>query len=101
LAPDIIRHGNQDQYVLPDTAGNGRFCVSATRENGANPPLVAPILRPVPSKVWREVGPLDETFQIGMFEDDDFSFRVRKAGYGIVPRRLFIHHSDMVPSAAG
>jgi GT2 family glycosyltransferase len=36
---------------------------------------------------------LDETFQIGMFEDDDFSFRVRKAGYRIVTAEdCFIHH---------
>ena len=44
-------------------------------------------------KLWEEVGALDEDFQIGMFEDDDFSFRVRKAGYRIVTAEdCFIHH---------
>jgi GT2 family glycosyltransferase/SAM-dependent methyltransferase len=44
-------------------------------------------------KLWEEVGPLDDGFQVGMFEDDDFSVRVRKAGYRIVTAEdCFIHH---------
>jgi GT2 family glycosyltransferase len=47
----------------------------------------------LPRKVWQEVGELDEAFQVGMFEDDDFSRRVRKAGYRIVAAEdCFIHH---------
>ena len=67
----------------------------ARDEFGKSTPLeVAPLFCGLlPRKVWGEVGALDETFQIGMFEDDDFSFRVRRAGYQIVAAEdCFIHH---------
>lgn len=41
----------------------------------------------------KEIGYLDESFGIGMFEDDDFSYRVKKAGYDIAcVEDIFIHH---------
>src|SRR6185369_6768042 len=43
--------------------------------------------------LWDEIGGLDVNFKVGMFEDDDFSLRVRKAGYRIVTAEdCFIHH---------
>jgi GT2 family glycosyltransferase/SAM-dependent methyltransferase len=40
-----------------------------------------------------EIGPLDERFGIGMFEDDDFSMRVRCAGLRLVcVEEAFVHH---------
>jgi polysaccharide pyruvyl transferase CsaB len=47
----------------------------------------------VPRAVWEKVGELDAGFQIGMFEDDDFSLRIKTAGYRVVAADdCFIHH---------
>jgi GT2 family glycosyltransferase len=39
------------------------------------------------------LGPLDERYGVGMFEDDDYSLRVRQLWYRVVcAQDIFIHH---------
>jgi GT2 family glycosyltransferase len=46
--------------------------------------------------VWERIGPLDERFGIGMFEDGDYCRRVRAAGLDIrCARDAFVHHWQM------
>ncbi len=44
-------------------------------------------------KVFNEVGYLDESYGIGMFEDDDYSYRMHGKGYDVAcAEDVFIHH---------
>lgn len=47
----------------------------------------------LPASLWKQTGGLDERYAVGMFEDDDFSFRLRQAGRKIViAEDCFLHH---------
>jgi GT2 family glycosyltransferase/glycosyltransferase involved in cell wall biosynthesis len=97
-APVTNFSGNETKidFEYADVTTMEEFAHSiAARQAGTSSEIaVAPLLCGlIPRRLWFSLGGLDEGFRVGMFEDDDFSLRVRQAGFKImVAEDCFIHH---------
>jgi GT2 family glycosyltransferase/glycosyltransferase involved in cell wall biosynthesis len=69
-------------------------CLAAEKASEKIEIPVAPLYCAVMKRpVWERIGEMDTRYEIGMFEDDDLSLRVRQAGFKICTAEdCFIHH---------
>ncbi len=83
-------------YNTTDLSGLDDFAAEYTRQHAGQVfevsmmPFQCVALR---RQVFEEIGPLDERFGLGMFEDDDYAMRLHQAGYRILGvEDAYIHH---------
>jgi GT2 family glycosyltransferase/glycosyltransferase involved in cell wall biosynthesis len=79
-----------------DLSGLPGFAAQRAREHSGrlfDLPVAALYCVAARRAVLEAIGPLDEAFGIGMFEDDDYSLRTREAGYRVAcAEDAYVHH---------
>lgn len=90
--------GNEARIGVPyaGTAGAAQFAAQRARDfcgTAIEIPMLAMYCVAFRRALLQTVGALDEQFEVGMFEDDDFALRVRAAGLRVLcAEDVFVHH---------
>jgi GT2 family glycosyltransferase len=87
--------GNQAELgtSYTDLDGMTRFAASVVEPRLEELPMLTLFCAAMPRTLFAQVGGLDEGYGLGMFEDDDLSEAVRRAGRRVVlARDVFVHH---------
>ena len=100
VGPVTWPNGSANETAVPvsytDLDGMHEFAIkwmSDNRDRSFDVPTLAMFCVAMRKAIIQSVGLLDENYGIGMFEDDDYSLRVRNAGFRIVcAQNVFIHH---------
>jgi GT2 family glycosyltransferase/glycosyltransferase involved in cell wall biosynthesis len=98
LGPVTNRSGNESVIWISyenmeEMAIRARSYTAAHRRELTYPHVLHWFSVMLPRAVWRQVGELDESFGLGTFEDDDYTYRVRAAGFETAcAEDVFIHH---------
>ena len=99
IGPATNRTCNEAQLDIPyQTYGEFRTVARAQGRGheGERHPIRMPMMFCLALRrdVYDRLGPLDERYEVGMFEDEDYALRAKAAGYDVVwTPEVYVHHA--------